>query len=188
MLTALVFYNNWLVGAVGTDYGFGAASLASGGFIVGLSMLLNRDALEAILNPATRWWMTPMRRRMQLPVRFKLLSRKRTPRKSEDVFDEFYVRTFDLSEGGVFIPVEQVGMLSGTPEARSLQIFGTIARNLAIGTQCYVCLPLKDVELYPVPRGDRAQYAGSGRIPGGGGAEVFGPESGRATETAELPE
>jgi hypothetical protein len=173
-LTALVFYNNWLVGSMSTDYGVATASLASAGFVIGMGMLLNRDALQVVLNPTLRWWMTPARKRLALPVRFKLLSNRRTARKSEDVYDEFYVKTYDLSEGGVFIPADQPGQLAGTAEARNLQVFATILRSLAIGTQCYVCLPLKDVTFIQCRAEIVRNTPGRGGYPAGVGLRFLG--------------
>lgn len=178
LLTALVFYNNWLVGSMSADYGAATASLASAGFVVGLALLLNRDALQAILNPTMRWWMTPARKRVDLQIRFKLLSNRRTPRKSEDAYDEFYVKTYDLSEGGVFIPVEQSEQQIGTAEAHSLQVFGTILRSLAVGTQCYVCLPLKDVTLIQCRAEIVRNTPGRGGYPAGVGLRFLGMSRG----------
>lgn len=173
-LTLLVFYNNWLVGAVGTDYSAGAAALSSAGFVLGVGALLSRDALQVVLNPSARWWMTPLRRKLSLPVRFKLLSRNRAPRKSQEIYDEFYIRTFDISEGGAFIPLDQPGQSIGTTEARNLQVFGTILKNLAVGTQCYVCLPLKDVSFIQCRAEIVRNTPGRGEYPAGVGIRFLG--------------
>ena len=173
-LTVLVFYNNWLVGAMSSDYSPGAAALSSAGFLLGVGALLSRDGLQVILNPSSRWWMTPIRRQMSLPVRFKLLSRNRAPKKSHDSFDEFYIRTFDISEGGAFIPVEQAGQAAGTSEARNIQVFGTILKNLAVGTQCYVCLPLKDVSFIQCRAEIVRNTPGRGGYPAGVGIRFLG--------------
>jgi hypothetical protein len=173
-LTILVFYNNWLVGAVGNDYSPGTAALASAAFVLGLAALLNREALQVILNPSSRWWMTPFRRRIALPVRFKLLSRGRTQRKSQDAYDEFYIRTFDLSESGAFIPLEQPGHAAGEAESRNLQIFSAILRNLAVGTQCYICLPLKDVSFIQCRAEVVRNTPGRGEYPAGVGIRFLG--------------
>lgn len=173
-LTVLVFFNNWLVASAGTDYGMGTAMLASVGFVGGVATLLNREALQAVLNPSARWWRTPERVRIDVPVRFKLVSRKRMPKKSLEAFDEFNVRTFDLSEGGAFIPLNQPGLAADQETARALQVFGTILKNLEVGTQCYICLPLKDVSFIQCRAEIVRNTPGRGEYPAGVGLRFLG--------------
>lgn len=93
MLGYLVVANNWLVAEVSTDYSPLVAGLSSGFFLLSLSPLLTRRTLSMLLHPERRWWLTPSRRRAEVPMVI-----------CNDGF-EFIVNTFDISEGGVFVPM-----------------------------------------------------------------------------------
>lgn len=183
-LVGLVFYNNWLVGQMGTDYSPLTAMLGALAFLGVAGAMLNRESLRVLLNPGSRWWLTPARRKLAIPVRLKFLSRT-APKKSLEGLDEFYIRTFDISEGGAFIPLQQAGPERGdapstTLEARferdpkARQVFHAILQNLAVGTQCYVCLPLKDVSFITCRAEVVRNTQGRGEYPAGVGLRFLG--------------
>jgi hypothetical protein len=147
-LTGLVIYNNWFVSQMQTDFTPGVAWLASGAFVGVVALLFNRQALQAILNPTSRWWLTPERKRLAVPVRIKLQS----------PVNELYLNTFDLSEGGAFLPLDQA----------------KVFRTVAVGTQCYVSLPLKDVESIKFRAEIVRNTQGRGEYPAGVGVKFLG--------------
>lgn len=170
-LTAAMLYNNWYVGQMATDYPSWVTVLASGGFVLAVGAMLGRDAVSVVLNPQTRWWLTPQRKRLVIPVRLKLLN-LRAPAQGAYGNDEFYVRTYDVSEGGAFISLDQSG---GVAESRDrLEIFGSIFKDLAVGTQCYVSLPLTDVSYIQCRAEIVRSTLGRGNYPAGFGLRFLG--------------
>jgi hypothetical protein len=164
VLVAVVIYNNWLVGQIGADYSPLMTLLGSVAFIATIGATLTRDSLRVLLSPRSRWWLTPTRHKLELPVRLKFLSRaglKKAP-VSVDAYNEFYIRTYDLSEGGA----EQ--------EAKAFRAFQAILKNLAVGTQCYVCLPLKDVSFIQCRAEVVRNTNGRGAYPAGVGLRFLG--------------
>jgi hypothetical protein len=172
-LTLLVFYNNWLVGSLDADFSPLSAGLASAAFVMLLAGMISREVLQTILNPNSRWWLTPLRKKLMVPVRLKLLTRNHQ-KKSQEAYNEFYIRTYDLSEGGAFIPLEQSGSTAGMSEAKTLQAFNVIFKNLAVGTQCYICLPLKDVSFIQCRAEIVRCTQGRGEYPAGVGVRFLG--------------
>ncbi len=164
-LIGLVIYNNWLVGSATTDYSMWVATiavflLAIGAFFVG------GESLAVILNPQARWWLTPERKQMSVQLRLKVLSRTYA-KLSQEAYREFYIKTFDLSEGGAFIPLEQ-------DPTKSSPFFSSILSNLAVGTQCYVCLPLRDVKFIQCRAEIVRRTQGRGNYPPGVGLRFLG--------------
>jgi c-di-GMP-binding flagellar brake protein YcgR len=53
-------------------------------------------------------------------------------------------------------------------------VFGTILKNLAVGTQCYLCLPLKDVSFIQCRAEIVRNTPGRGEYPAGVGIRFLG--------------
>ena len=149
---ALVFYNNWLVGSFEGHFSMTLTALASLSLVVALVAFVNREMLKVILSPTSRWWRTPVRKRVAMSIRLKLHTcQKRKP------LDELYVQTFDLSESGAFIPVKEGDM-----------------KDMAPGTQCYVSLPVRGVS-YLQCRAEIVRHTqGRGGYPSGVGIRFLG--------------
>jgi hypothetical protein len=116
-LVLTVAWNNWLVGTANLDYSPWTTHWATLGFVACLLPVAGVRVRKLIRAPEDRWWLTPTRFRVEIPIRIKLMSKGGA---------EFYAKTFDLSEGGAFIPGLQ----------------GARFRNL-VGTQCYVSMTLR---------------------------------------------
>ncbi|MBI3543557.1 MAG: PilZ domain-containing protein [Deltaproteobacteria bacterium] len=93
MLAYLVFMNNWLVAEVGTDFSPFVSGMSTALFFAALMPLAKRSVRSLMLHPERRWWFTPARRRVELPVLI------------ENEGCEFVATTFDVSEGGAFIRI-----------------------------------------------------------------------------------
>lgn len=91
-LAYVIIANNWFAAELATDYSPLWAGVGTGLFLLSLTPLLKPATLRLFLHPEKRWWRTPHRRRASLPVVFQ----------NEGL--EFIVNTFDISEGGAFIP------------------------------------------------------------------------------------
>lgn len=90
-LSYVVLKNNWLVAEVGTDYSPLIAGMGSGAYLATVSMLCTARIRDLLLNPERRWWFTPFRKRVNVPV---VVGNEGT---------EFAASTFDISETGAFI-------------------------------------------------------------------------------------
>jgi hypothetical protein len=172
-LIALVVYNNSVVASFDLDFTPRTAWIASLGFVAVIGAMFNRAALHAVLNPHSRWWLTPLRKRLHVSVRLKLLTRN-LPKTGLDAYNEFQINTYDLSEGGAFIPLDQTEAGLRATDARKLQAFGAIFKCLPIGTQCYVCLPLKDVSFIQCRAEVVRTTQGRGEYPAGVGLRFLG--------------
>jgi hypothetical protein len=149
ILACLVIYNNWLAGEVGDDYSRREVWLGNLLFVIAFSPLFTRRILQPILNPGMRWWMTPPRWKVQIPIRLKFLSR--------DGF-ELKTSTFDASAAGAFIPV---GYL-------------TTHGSVKVGTQCFVALPLPGVDHYQCRAEIVRMTKANGNYPSGLGIRFLG--------------
>ena len=129
LVSSLVLYNNYLVAQVGLNgpaWQMWAGSLA---FLSGLFPIMTRRARIMLVDPNARWWMTPRRNRKEIRVRLKIASGER----------EFYVRTFDVSEGGAFISFDHVvTSVTGFGEHSGIEKFYKMSK----GTQCFLSIPL----------------------------------------------
>jgi hypothetical protein len=94
ILLVTVGVNNGFVSAVGDDYSQGIAYLATLLFFLAHTPLMNPEIKMLLKNPQSRWWLTPIRKRLELPM---MLS----PFNHQAVFRS---RTFDLSKHGAFVP------------------------------------------------------------------------------------
>lgn len=174
MLVAAVGYNNYLVATIGTDYTPIVAWLSTVLFMAGLSSIFTRDVRELVLNPRRRWWLTPERKRKEIAIRMKLLV-KDFGRKDLAAAKEFYTKTYDISEGGAFIPFYcDPTPPSGDQSRVKVQSLAALHRDIRIGTQVYVCLPLDGMKLIQC----RAEVVRSapprGAYPGGVGIRFLG--------------
>lgn len=92
----LMGLNNYIVGTYATDYSLLVTSAATLGFLVINLPLTSREILWLLKNPQRRWWLCAHRHRLHVPVLIegtRLLSIK--------------AETFDISESGIFVPLEQ---------------------------------------------------------------------------------
>lgn len=100
VLAALVGYNNWLVGEVGTDYSSGGTALASVVFCGSLFGIFTRDVRQLMFDPGQRRWLSAPRFRVEFPVRVRLLDEDGAVSRVE-----FLSLTWDVSETGMYIPL-----------------------------------------------------------------------------------
>jgi hypothetical protein len=149
---ALVVYNNWFVSKVGHDFTPWATTIGSALFCMALAGVFTRDVRAILVNPSRRWWLTPARKSVEISVRMRVLNGRYKSGK-----EEFYTVTYDLSESGAFIPfgrekgnirelklaVSNASVSSDKAGDKALEPFSI--RNLSLGTQCYVCLNLKEL-------------------------------------------
>lgn len=161
----LVGVNNATVAAASPGLDGGSAAvpwLASFGFVLLFGPLLRPAARAALLDSRRRWWLTPSRSKISLPVRLKVMpsvdrSRFGGPRECREII----TRTFDVSERGAFIPL--------IPDA-------TRARErLPVGTQCFISLALDGMD-YLQCRAEVVRLAAgsAGHYPGGVGIRFLG--------------
>jgi hypothetical protein len=143
----LVVYNNWFVSRVGHDFSPWATGIGSVLFCLALAGVFTREVRAILVNPSRRWWLTPARKTCEIPLRMRVLNGRYKTGK-----EEFYTVTYDLSESGAFIPFGRergnirelkLAVSSSTSPEKSSEPFSM--RNLSIGTQCYICLNLKEL-------------------------------------------
>lgn len=172
----LVVYNNWFVSRVGHDFSPWATAIGSALFCIALAGVFTRDVRAILVNPSRRWWLTPARKTCEIPVRMRVLNGRYKTGK-----EEFYTVTFDLSESGAFIPfgrergnIRELKLAASntTSTEKSAEPFSM--RNLSIGTQCYVCLNLKELAFIHC-RAEVVRVATSrGKYPAGIGIRFLG--------------
>jgi hypothetical protein len=169
-LAGIVAYNNYFVAEVGQNFSHVATALATGLFLAAVATLLTRETRQLLLNPRSRWWLTPERRCVEIPIRMRVLPRRQTRGRQE-----FYTMTYDLSEGGAFIPFGRerttVRELRAGASAESLP---TSLKNVPVGTQCYVCLSLKDYSFIQCRAEIVRTSPARGRYPAGVGVRFLG--------------
>ena len=117
LLIVSVGYNNWLVAsyALNADLNFAMASVFL--FTISLAPVLSAPVRYLMRHPGARWWLTPERKKIKLPVRISLSA------------NEYFGSTFNLSESGVFVSYE-----NGIP--------GFDPEKTAVGSLCSVSLPV----------------------------------------------
>jgi hypothetical protein len=179
LLLWLVVFNNWLVGRFAQvselGYSMFVTILGSVAFAAALAGLIDRPMLRALLNPQARWWLTPRRSRFRLPLRLK------TPTSGD-----YYLETFDISEGGAFIPLQQKSPEPAPfPSRPRSATTRTLARPasapaaqfvsaLPIGAQCYVSLPLENMNYVQCRAEVVRTTRGKGEYPAGVGIQFLG--------------
>lgn len=124
LLTVVVVHNNWFVSEMGTDYSPLTVGLSTGAFILAMGSLATREVRNILMNPGRRWWLTPKRKRVTIPVHVVV------PGHGEYAFDS---RTFDLSETGAFLVPEGA--------ARAL------LQSVSAGTNCSLSFDLGRAQL-----------------------------------------
>ena len=160
LVAAAVLYNNWIVAVAALNFvpELAWGSAATGAILLCLP-LLRQNIRNLLTTPSRRWWLTPTRHPVHVPVRLKLHLAQGS--------HEFLAMTYDLSEGGAFIPLE---MMAPTIETGARDLPPTIG----IGTQCYVSLPLRGLSRVTC-RGEVVRYAGKqGQYPVGIGIRFLG--------------
>lgn len=123
ILTTVVIHNNWLVAEIGTDYSPLSIGLSTGAFLLAMASLATRETRDLLINPGRRWWLTPKRKRISIPVHVVV------PGHGEYAFDS---RTFDLSESGAFL------VTSGSLES--------LLKSIGAGTNCSISLDLDKLQ------------------------------------------
>jgi hypothetical protein len=91
-----VAWNNWLVGSLETQYSTLTATLSTFAAILMHCVLLLKNSMIVLQDQRKRWWLTPARKKVT--VRAVLLP---------VLGGELHSRTFDLSESGAFIPLDE---------------------------------------------------------------------------------
>jgi hypothetical protein len=150
---ALVIYNNWFVSKVGHDFSPWMTGVGSFLFALALGGVFTREVRAIMVNPSRRWWLTPVRKEVEVQVRMRVLNgRYKSGR------EEFYTVTYDISESGAFIPfgrergsvrelfaadTKEISIKNNPKSSKAEVPFSM--RNLAVGTQCYICLNLKEL-------------------------------------------
>lgn len=94
MLLVTVGINNGFVSAVGDDYSMGLTYVSTFVFFLFHIPLLDSEVKMLLKNPQSRWWLTPNRKRLELPMMLSPFSQQMV----------FRSKTFDLSENGAFVP------------------------------------------------------------------------------------
>lgn len=121
-----VLWNNWVVGATHkSDYTMWTTIAASAGLLMVTTLLLRENVRQLILHPENRWWLTPIRKRVQIPILVNPL-----------IGESFKTATFDLSEGGAFIPMESAptGELPWTEVPATIKPGDQLTIAIKIGT------------------------------------------------------
>jgi len=181
LLGAAVTYNNLLVAESSEDYSPWTAAASTGLFFVALSSLLTKKVRLLLAKPELRWWLTPPRVRAAIPIRIHIHTRN-LARRGGFGSTEFYTKTYDISEGGAFIPFEPepgAGALIPSPaerNARGREVLGLPRDAIPVGTQCFVSLPLRGFERMQC-RAEVVRIADSdvaGSYPGGIGIRFVG--------------
>jgi hypothetical protein len=158
----LVVYNNWFVSEVGADYDSTSVKISTGVFLLALSAVFTRDVREILTHPEKRWWLTPLRKRVELPIRVCFFAKRGDDSISSS---EFYAKTFDVSRGGTFVNLDDDDLALMSEET---------LRNLQVGTQCYISITLKDLCFLQCRAEIVRRSDGRGHYPGGVGLRFLG--------------
>lgn len=180
VLAAVVAYNNWFVGRLGLDYAPWMTDLGTLAFVAMCGVVLSRDVLPVMINPQRRWWMTPARKEAAVQVRVQIHNKQFR----DGIHDEFFTHTFDISEGGAFIPFGQerftVRDLKAVKAGAKQKILDLpVAKKLNStqlkpGTQCFVSINVKETDVIQC-RAEIVRVAEShGRYPAGMGIRFLG--------------
>jgi hypothetical protein len=87
--------NNWVVGQMEMDYSPVTASLATLGFISVHVVLCRETIVDLLTHPEKRWWLRPSRHKVEVQAYVSPLNGV-----------AFKAKTFEISESGVFIPMD----------------------------------------------------------------------------------
>jgi hypothetical protein len=91
-----VAWNNWLVGSLETQYSAATATVGTFAAILMHGVLFMKNAKVVLQDQRKRWWLTPVRKKVTIrAVLMPVLG------------GELHSRTFDLSENGAFIPLDE---------------------------------------------------------------------------------
>jgi len=139
----LIAWNNWLVASMDDYVSSDIILLGTAIVFMATMSLLHPEIRRLFSNPALRWWLTPPRKQIAIPARIR-------PTQGGS---EILAHTFDLSEEGVFIRVEN---WAASP-----------VRSLSVGSHCAVSLDLEpDRTVHGIARVVRRADA-AGRYPAG---------------------
>jgi hypothetical protein len=176
ILGALVVYNNWFVSSAGGEYSPWVTALASVLFLAGLVGAWDRESLNLLFQPRRRWWMTPRRSRTAIPIRVRVFGEpgKGLWRKGRAGGGEFYGKTFDISESGVFIPLEETQPTARAKAAARDAASVLKASELGIGSQCFVSIAIKELTYIQVRAEVVRTSAARGIYPAGIGLRFLG--------------
>jgi hypothetical protein len=115
----IIAWNNWLVASLDVDQESDFVYVGTFLVFLATSVLFLPEIRRVMSNPGLRWWLTPVRKRVKIAARVR-------PAQGGA---ELLAHTFDLSEEGVFIRVDNWGAAS--------------TRALSVGTHCAVALDLE---------------------------------------------
>lgn len=116
MMFALVGFNNFLVALYAIDFAPWMTGAAFFSFLFLHMPLVTESNLRLLKNPSLRWWRTPERHRKVVPITLG------------DVHGRTVISTtFDISETGVFIPLneEQMNRQAEMEDVRVLMDLGS---------------------------------------------------------------
>lgn len=88
----LIAFNNWIVARVGFDYSMTQTLFATLGFTATQGLWFHPTIRVLFVNPASRWWMTRVREKMQIPI--QIWTTNGLP---------MVTSAFDISTGGLFV-------------------------------------------------------------------------------------
>ncbi len=158
----LVVYNNWFVAEVGADFDSSYVKISTGVFLLALASVFTRDVREILTHPEKRWWLTPRRMRLEVPIRVCFFNKRGSDSISSS---EFYAKTYDVSLGGTFVNLDEDDIALMTEET---------LKNLNTGTPCYISITLKEL-CYLQCRAEIVRRTdGQGNYPGGLGLRFMG--------------
>jgi hypothetical protein len=120
----LVGFNNFVVGRWGFDFSSTQTWLASAGFILCHGILCRKPILDLFKHPEHRWWLRPMRKKVEILAYISPYNGL-----------AFKTKTFDISEGGAFIPVNAEDLTPRGPK-------GVRNRFLVVDDRVSLCLTL----------------------------------------------
>ncbi len=120
----LIAFNNWIVSSVGFDYSMTQTAMATMGFTATQTLWFHPTIRILFVNPASRWWMTRVREKMQIPI--QIWTTNGMP---------IVTSVYDISPGGVFVhfsieSLKQCGIKVGDPIRLRLRL-GSVYRLTA---------------------------------------------------------
>jgi hypothetical protein len=127
-----VAWNNWLVASLQGGHGWlSAPHLSTLGLIVLLfGAFLSSSCRTALLQPSKRWWLTPCRKKVELDARICPV-----------LGGEVLTKTFDISEGGIFLTIDHSVKWLGPRFRKASQPEET----LRVGSYCWLRIALNEV-------------------------------------------
>jgi len=120
----LVTFNNYIVAQYNTDYSPLAASLASVAYMAVHVLLVRGQVFDLFRHPERRWWLISPRKQVEVLAYVSPYNGI-----------AFKTKTFDISEGGAFIPVtaEEIGPTTRGIKPRKLQANDRVSLCLTLG-------------------------------------------------------